>query len=189
MGTPFWQAYEQFHLRCDSQNLSPGTMLWYRQIARGLERFLVQSRAPDDVETIAARHIRGYFSALRSGGMSSETAHRYYGGLRCLFKFWRREGILKDNPMELVEKPRRERHMIRPLTPEQVHSLLEQVGAADFLSLRNRALMLLMLDSGLRLTEALTLRLNHLDLEGGTALVMGKGRKESTLRQRRAPSA
>lgn len=171
-------AFEQFLLRCDSRNLSPGTLLWYRQILGGLERFLLEAYEISLMEEITPGHIRAYLSELKRRGIASETVHRTYGGLRCFFKFLHRDGIIGRNPMELVEKPKRERHLIQPLSPEQVRALLGQVNPKNFLGLRNKALMLLMLDSGLRLSEVLTLRLCHVDLDGGTALVMGKGRKE-----------
>jgi integrase/recombinase XerD len=80
--------------------------------------------------------------------------------------------------MELVEKPKRERHLIQPLNPKQVLALLDQADPKTFLGLRNKVMMLLMIDSGLRLSEVLTVKVSDVDLAGGTVLVMGKGRKE-----------
>lgn len=177
-------AYEQFRLRCDSKNLSAGSLAWYRQILGGFERFLVQRFEILDMESVAAGHIRAYLSWLKGRGLSSETVHRTFGGLRCFFKFLAREGILKTNPMELVERPRRERHLIQPLSAEQVRALVAQPLPRTLIGLRDRLLMLLMLDSGLRLSESLTLKLRDVDLKVGTALVLGKGRKE-----RRVPFA
>ena len=180
----FQKAYEEFRLRCDSRNLSSGTLAWYHQIIGGLERFLVQRYEITSMDEITPGHLRAYLSQLKARELSSETVHRTYGGLRCFFKFVLREGIIHSNPMELVERPKRERHLIQPLQPEHVLALLEQVNLKTFLGLRNKVLMLLMLDSGLRLSEALHLRLPNVDVPGGTVLVMGKGRKE-----RRVPFA
>ncbi|MDE2491364.1 MAG: tyrosine-type recombinase/integrase [Elusimicrobia bacterium] len=178
------RAREEFRLRCDSRNLSVGTLAWYAQILGGLERFLVLRYEVTRAGAVTPGHIRAYLSQLRARALSSETVHRTYGGLRCFFKFLRREGLIPSDPMELVERPRRERHLIQPLKPEQVRALLDQADSKTFLGLRNKVLMLLMLDSGLRLSEALHLRLGGVDMEGSTVLVMGKGRKE-----RRVPFA
>lgn len=174
----FRAAYEQFLLRCDSRNLSPGTLAWYRQILGGLERFLAERYEILDMEEIEPGRLRAYLSEQKSRGIASETTHRTYGGLRCFFKFLRRDGIIVSNPMELVERPRRERHLIKPLTAAQVLALLDQLDSRSFLGLRNRLAMLLMLDSGLRLSEVLTLRQCDVDMAAGALLVMGKGRKE-----------
>ncbi len=180
----FQQAYEEFRLRCDSRNLSSGTLAWYHQILGGLERFLIQRYEIASMDEITPGHIRAYLSQLKARELSSETVHRTYGGFRCFFKFLLREGLIRSNSMELVERPKRERHLIQPLQPEHVRPLLDQADPKTFLGLRNKVLMLLMLDSGLRLSEALKLRLPNVDVPGGTVLVMGKGRKE-----RRVPFA
>lgn len=180
----FREAYEEFRLRCDSRNLSEGTLAWYRQILGGLERFLVLRYQLTRMDEITAGHLRAYLSQLKARELSSETVHRTYGGFRCFFKFLLRERLMQSNPMELVERPKRERHLIQPLDAKQVLALLEQTDPKTFLGLRNKVLMLLMLDSGLRLTEALRLKLPNVDVAGGTVLVMGKGRKE-----RRVPFA
>ncbi len=180
----FRRANEEFRLRCDSRNLSEGTLAWYHQVLGGLERFLVQRYEVLNMDEITAGHIRAYLSQLKARELSSETVHRGYGGMRCFFKFLLREGLIRSNPMELVERPKRESHMIQPLQPEQVRALLEQANQKTFLGLRNKVLMLFMLDSALRLTEALRIKLSNVDVAGGTVLVMGKGRKE-----RRVPFA
>ncbi len=180
----FQQAYEEFRLRCDSRNLSDGTLAWYKQILGGLQRFLIQRFEIASMDEVTPGHIRSYLSQLKARELSSETVHRTYGGLRCFFKFLLREGLIRSNSMELVERPKRERHLIQPLQPEHVLALLEQANPKTFLGLRNKVLMLLMLDSGLRLSEALRLKLGNVDVPGGTVLVMGKGRKE-----RRVPFA
>jgi integrase/recombinase XerD len=177
-GITFRRAYEQFVLRCDSRNLSIGTLAWYRQILGGLERFLAERFEILNMDQIDPGHLRAYLSALKTRGIASETVHRSYGGLRCFFKFLKRDGMMRSNPMELVEKPRRERHLIQPLSSAQVLALLDQLDSRSFLGLRNRLSMLLMLDSGLRLSEALGLRMCDVDFTAGTLLVMGKGRKE-----------
>ena len=180
----FQRAYEEFRLRCDSRNLSSGTLAWYRQILGDLERFLLQRYELANMEGITPGYIRAHLIQLKARELSSETVHRTFGGMRCFFKFLLREGLIRSNPMELIERPKRERHLIQPLQPEDVRALLEQSNMKTFLGLRNNALMLLMLDSGLRLSEALRLRLLNVDVPGGTVLVMGKGRKE-----RRVPFA
>ncbi len=177
-GIAFHAAYEQFLLRCDSQNLSPGTVAWYRQILGGLERFLAGRYEILHMEEILPSHIRAYLSERKARGISSETTHRTYGGLRCFFKFLKRDSIIPSDSMLLVEKPRRERHLIQPLSSAQVLALLDQLESRSFLGLRNRLAMLLMLDSGLRLSEILTLRQCDVDMGAGSLLVMGKGRKE-----------
>jgi site-specific recombinase XerD len=150
---------------------------WYGFILRDLTAFL-NSRGIQELQGVGTAHLRDFLVHLRQRGQASETIFRTFGGLRCAFSFWGREGYLAKNHMALVEKPRRERVLIRPLTPEQATALLEQPDTSNVEGLRNRAMMMLMLDSGLRVSEITAVEADRIDWLHCTLTVMGKGRKE-----------
>lgn len=166
--------------RCTALNLADGTLAWYENILRELMQSL-SAQGVERLEQVAPEHLRTHLSALRRKGLASETVFRAYGAIRCAFRFWKREGKLADNPMELIERPRRERTLIRPLSPEQAARLLEMPDARRSQGLRDRAMMALMLDSGLRVSEVLSLEVNRIEWVNCTLTVMGKGRKERTV--------
>ena len=166
-----------FISRCQALNLSPGTVDWYGFILRDLTAFQY-SRGIRELQAVKTAHLRDFLVHLRQRGQASETVFRTFGGLRCAFAFWSREGYLAMNPMALVEKPRRERVLIRPLTPEQAMTLLEQPDTDSVEGLRDRAMMMLMLDSGMRVSEVIAVEADRIDWLHCTLTVMGKGRKE-----------
>ena len=155
-------------------------MAWYENILRELERTL-NAQDVERLEQIEPEHLRVHLAALRRKGHASETVFRTYGAIRCAFRFWKREGKLAGNPMELIERPRRERTLIRPLSSEQAARLLEMPDARTSQGLRDRAMMALMLDSGLRVSEVLSVEANRIDWVNCALSVMGKGRKERTV--------
>lgn len=166
-----------FVSRCQALNLSQGTVDWYGFILRDLITFM-DSRGVAELHTVTTGHLRDFLVHLRQRGQASETIFRTFGGLRCAFGFWSREGHLTKNPMALVEKPRRERVLIRPLSPEQANALLEQPDVSKPEGLRDRAMMMLMLDSGMRVSEVISVEADRIDWLHCTLTVMGKGRKE-----------
>lgn len=173
-------ARESFLARCAALNLAAGSVVWYRHILRDLEAFLTR-RSAQELAAVTPTLLREHLAALRAKGHSSETVFRTYGGIRCAFRFWSREGLLVRNPMELVERPRRERALIRPMSPEQAARLLEAPDPCSWDGLRDRAMMALMLDSGLRISEVLSLEAARVDWVNCAAVVMGKGRKERSV--------
>lgn len=179
-GMRLMAACSAFLSRCIALNLTGGTLSWYQNILRELVTFL-SAAGIDDLGAVEPRHLRDFFCHLRCKGQSSQTVSRTFGAIRCAFRFWNREGLIARNPMALVEKPRKERHLIRPLTPEQAALLIGQADIRTFPGLRDRAMMMLMLDSGLRVTEVLTLEASRIDWMSCTLTVMGKGRKERTV--------
>ncbi|MDE2425920.1 MAG: tyrosine-type recombinase/integrase [Elusimicrobia bacterium] len=173
-------ACSAFTSRCIALNLAGGTLTWYRHILGDLAAFLA-GKGVQGIEAIEPSHLRDFLVSLRQKGHSSQTVDRTFGALRCAFRFWHREGMLPRNPMALVERPRRERHLIRPFSPEQATQLIAQPDAQTFEGLRDRAMIMLMLDSGLRVSEVRTLEADRIDWMSCTMTVMGKGRKERSV--------
>jgi len=173
-------ACDSFLGRCAALNLAKGTLAWYGHILEELSALLV-TRGLDELAAIGPADLRGFLGHLRQQGQAAETVFKKYGAIRCAFRFWHREGTLERNPMLLVERPRRERVLIRPMSPEQTARLLEQPNIRNREGLRDRALMMLLLDSGLRVSEALSLESNRIDWLNCVLTVMGKGRKERSV--------
>lgn len=173
-------AHEAFLSRCTALNLADGTLAWYENILRDLAKSLGEQGIAL-LEQIEPEHLRAHLTALRRRGHASETVFRVYGAIRCAFRFWKREYKLAGNPMEAVERPRRERSLIRPMSPEQAAQLLGMPNTRTTAGLRDRAMMMLMLDSGLRVSEVLSLEATRIDWINCTLTVMGKGRKERTV--------
>jgi integrase/recombinase XerD len=80
-------------------------------------------------------------------------------GLGRFFRFLVDERLIVENPMRFVEITRAPKVRVRPLSADQVRELLAQVYAKSFRGVRDRALMILAWDSGLRLSEIIGIRL------------------------------
>src|SRR5262249_51192172 len=82
------------------------------------------------------------------------------------------------NPFDDLEIPKVPKYMLDVLTDEEIGQLLEAINPNTTIGGRLHAIVLLMLDSGLRISEVEEARLPHLDLERRQLKVMGKGQKE-----------
>ena len=173
-------ALEAFLSRCAALNLADGSVAWYGHILRDLAKFMESKRA-HALQEVTPPLLRDHLTNLRRRGQASETVFRTYGGIRCAFRFWKREGFIADNPMDRVERPRREQALIRPLSAEQAGRLIDIPDKRSVYGLRDRAMMMLMLDSGLRISELLSLEANRIDWINSALTVMGKGRKERSI--------
>lgn len=171
------QAIELFYLRCRSRNLSALTIGWYKNILNGLRRFLEASGSPQPRET-TPNHLRAFLDDMRARGMASQTIDRTYGGVRCFFRYMAQERIIPQNPISLVEKPRKSQVLLRPLDMDQVRLLLAQPKTKTYVGLRNWVMILTLVDTGLRLSEVLGLRRDNIDWQANRFIVRGKGDKE-----------
>src|SRR5436309_12147264 len=114
----------------------------------------------------------------RRAGRKPATIARRLAALRGLYAHLVREGAIAENPTEYVEQPRRSRPLPRTLSREAVTALVEAPDIATARGVRDRALLELLYASGLRATEALTLRVADVNRSAGYVQCTGKGRKE-----------
>jgi integrase/recombinase XerD len=170
-------ASEAFRLRCQAQNLSVGTLGWYKQLLKMFGAFL-EEHGISTVREVTPTLLRQYLEAMRGRGNSTVTVERAYGGLRCFFGFLARERMIPQNPIQLVEKPRVERKLIKPLSMDQVRLLLAQCRQKRYDEHRLWTIMVLIFDTGLRISEVISIRKDAIDFNTGVLRVMGKGGKE-----------
>jgi integrase/recombinase XerD len=136
--------------------------------AGGLE---VSALGPEDLARyLEHRRLRDH--------IDSRSAGKAVSCLRSFFRFTVDEGIRKDNPAAILESPRRRRHLPEVLSREMVERVLAAADTGTPLGIRNRALYELIYSAGLRISEAAGLNLQDVDIQGGTARVLGKGNKE-----------
>lgn len=170
-------ALRLFSLRCKSQNLSERTQEVYASHLGLFKDWLARNGEPKPAE-IQAAHLRGYIEACKERGCKSLTVDCAFRILRTFWRFLSSDGLVLVDPMRKVERPRREKRFIKPITPEQLRSILGVMNTRDPLGLRDYTLTLFLADTGLRLSEALSIKLSEIDWASNSVLVLGKGRKE-----------
>ena len=130
--------------------------------------------------------VAAFLGSLREGDparsappLGPASAARTLVAVRGLHRFAVREGLCPVDPSAAVKPPAPPRRLPKALSVEEVQQLLE---AADFdqtiLALRDRALLELLYASGARISEAVALDVDELDLPSGAVRVHGKGGKE-----------
>lgn len=169
-----WQHHLTFSLR-----RSPHTVRAYAGAARNLIAHC-SCEGLEDVAQIEASQLRGFLAARRASGLSNASAARELSAVKALIAFARAETGDPDPSAPRMRGPRLKKGLPRPVTPDDAVNLAELVeGAAseDWIGARDRAVLLLMYGSGLRIAEALSLLGRDADL-GETLSVTGKGGKQ-----------
>jgi integrase/recombinase XerD len=132
---------------------------------------------------VSARHVNTYLAHLDSLELAGATRRRALTILRTFFGWLRRQGVVAANPAEGIAPPRKEEKEPRVLTREEYQRLLSVVGKP-----RDRAIIQLLLQTGIRLSEIQRLTLPDCHLPKritkdalGTLRITGKGRKTRTI--------
>jgi integrase/recombinase XerD len=165
-------AVEGF-LALAAARLAPRTVEAYRRDLAQLADWLARSPADASTDDLAA-----YVAQLRADGLAATTVARRLAAVRSFFRHQVLLGARTDNPAASVELPKRRRALPRTLSPAEVERLLEAAIGTKPLDLRNRALGELLYGAGLRVSEAVALDRQSVDLENRLVRCLGKGSKE-----------
>ncbi|UCD83617.1 MAG: tyrosine recombinase XerC [Deltaproteobacteria bacterium] len=128
-------------------------------------------------EKIDPTVIKAFLEELYRKNKKSSIA-RKLASLRSFFRFLLREGIIKQNPTEMVATPRQEKRLPRFLSVDETFALLEIPDQSTALGRRDKAILEFLYATGVRVSELVGLNLSALDLNLGITRVLGKGRKE-----------
>ncbi|MHB8993967.1 MAG: tyrosine-type recombinase/integrase [Armatimonadota bacterium] len=173
---PLSVAISEFLAECRLRQFSAGTVQWYQYSLLPFERFAT-ARGETEAAAVTAATVRA-FLAERSTEVQARRLNHYRDSICRLYDWLKEQGHVSQNPVAGIGKAKESRKLIEAFRHEEVEALLAQPDTNGFLGLRDHVFMLLLLDTGLRLQEALGLQVGDLDLSSGSFKVLGKGRKE-----------
>ena len=181
--------------RGESKGYSPKTLsdrsdimrrfLWWLDIERGWgvaagERHIEEVNRDligDFLLYCATPNSEGRFGSNRPSARRAArpaTVHRYYRELRAFLNYCVEAGDLTLSPLRRGDAPRLPEDQVQPLSDKQMSDLLDALMSSRT-SLRDRAILLVLLDTGLRVSELCSLKVSDIDLE--EIRVVGKGGK------------
>jgi integrase/recombinase XerC len=150
--------------------------------AAAIDHERIGSRVKGHAQLILARIdrslVRSFVAAMHTNGLGRRTVVRRMSALRSFFRHAMRQGLLTEDPMEHIERPKVERKIPVSLSYDQVQLLFDQPNTNEYLGFRDRSIMELFYSSGLRVSELCGL--NRADLQPETLhlRLRGKGQKE-----------
>lgn len=155
---------DEMESEIDRGERSPKTSEYYRYSLLPLTRFLDQHYPEIRVEQITDGIIREAV-AWQLARTSPHTANHMLNAVKRLFGFLVEHGYLDANPAGGIERQELPEKVDFPnLSPEQVNQLLSVVRGKAFLDIRDRAIILLMLDTGIRASELCNLERSDIDM-------------------------
>lgn len=157
-------------------NRSRRTVQTYLNALAGLTRYLESEALPTEVRSIKRMHLES-FVAGRLTVVKAATVSVQFRALQQFFKWLVAEEELTSSPMAKLRPPIVPEEPPAVLTLEKVARLLRACDGPGFLARRDLAIVRLLLDSGMRRAEIAGLKVEDIDLEDGTAIVLGKWRR------------
>jgi len=182
------QAIEGYNLAANSRSLSEHTILDYNNTFRLFKKHF----GSDPIfSTITKTDIRQFLKS-HADRVSNKTLLNYHTNLSALYTWALNEKIIDEHLLHQIDRPKPEIREIAPIPEDHVRAMFSVLGKSKSYSRpgkrtcnhstpfadRNRAILLLLLDTGIRASELCGIRIHEIDLKQQSVKVFGKGNKE-----------
>lgn len=157
------------------RSLSPRTIEAYVHDVEKLNDFLSGRKTLVEAEL---SDIQDFLASLYDETISARSQARIISGLKSFYQFLVLEKKIAADPMELIDTPRIGRYLPTVLTVEEIAAIIDHIDLSLPEGHRNKAIIETLYGCGLRVSEAVNLRLSHLHFSEGFIRVVGKGDKE-----------
>jgi len=180
------QAVQGFFIAGKARGLSPHTLLDYNNILSKFKTFLERDYP---MEEITSRHVELF---LAQADVGNKTRLNYHTGLSALWTWALREQIVQQHVPRLVTPPVAELREILPYNETDIRAMLNSLGrskrygrpgkkvsdhAIPFQE-RNRAMILMLLDTGIRASELCSIKAHQVDQRNYRIKIFGKSARE-----------
>lgn len=190
-GIPLGRLAPHFEAYNRSEGKSPRTVEGYSSVLRYFSEYLKRTDLPDrlgdlDIDVVrefilylqTKKRWNGHKNADDRGYLALATVQNYVRSLRPFFSWLKREGYTEENILANLRPPKIPRKLVEVLTDEEISRILASIDVNTSSGSRDSAIVITLLDTGLRLSELCGLELADAHIEQGYLKVMGKGAKE-----------
>ncbi|MCB0572706.1 MAG: tyrosine-type recombinase/integrase [Phaeodactylibacter sp.] len=161
------------------KRFSPHTLTAYSKDLEQFLQYIEQICGLSAVDEVTHQHIRGWLVHLIGQGLSARTANRKLSTLKAYFKFLVRRQYLPADPTAKVSAPKVGKRLPSAIRKPELEQLFSMAPMEEgYEGLRNRMLLELLYDTGMRRSEVIGLKVEGLDLGRLVILVHGKGGKD-----------
>ena len=198
----FGYYVEDFMLYCTSKNLSKKTMKSYEQTLKLFQLYMEDEHDIKEVHEVDTKQIRQYIEYLKERGkytvqianadvnkphnrsdngkkISITTINNYIRNIKVFFNYLEDDNIIRDNPMRRIKQLRNVQEKKEPLTREEIRTMFKTFDISTFHGYRDSVITKLLLSTGARIGETLSLDIKDVDLNNNTVIFRDtKNKKE-----------
>lgn len=164
--------------------------LSYLRVEKGLAKNSLESYERDlgklrtwtcknglDLTSLTRQDLREWLMDLGRTKLSENSKRRLVSAMRGFYKFLMTDGHIKSNPAENLDSPQKGFYLPKFLNQDEIETLLAAPDVSAETGLRDKAILELMYACGLRVSEAVDVKMKDFDLDSGILTTTGKGSK------------
>mgnify|MGYP003392807215 CR=1 FL=1 len=168
----------QFSHSNKAEGKSPRTISWYSEMLADFIKFLKLTGSADILSNFNIERAREFVVYEQERGLSPFTVQGKVRALKAFSSWLHREGYISDNLLSRLKLPKVPNNLIEPLTNAEIESLVIYYNLLTEIGCRDIAILIVFLDTGIRLSELSGLLFVDTHIDEGYLKVLGKGNKE-----------
>lgn len=175
-----WEPYKKgfkAYLQLE-KSLSDNSVEAYLRDIDKLTQYMEQSSLLKKPSEIILKDLQQFVKWIAELGMMDTSQARIISGIKAFYKYCLLENICQKDPTSLLEAPKLKRLLPDTLSVGEIEEMLAQIDLSKPEGGRNKAIVEIMYSCGLRVSEAVNLKISQLYLDVGFIRVIGKGNKE-----------
>jgi integrase/recombinase XerC len=161
-----------------AEGKSPKTVTWYTEMLTDFTRFLTSAGRVPVLSEFNITTVREFVIYEQGRGVSPYTVQGKVRALKAFASWLFNEGYTTDHLLLNPKLPKAPANLIEPLTGTEIDQLVKYENPLTALGCRNITMLVLLLDTGLRVSELCGLRSDNAHIEEGYLKVTGKGSRE-----------
>ncbi|AKG53540.1 integrase/recombinase XerD [Dehalogenimonas sp. WBC-2] len=161
-----------------AEGKSPRTIEWYTAILDDYLDFLKTRGCGTTLSQLGLSSVREFVVQEQDRGLSAYSVAGKVRSLKAFSSWLFREGYISENILTNCKPPKVPFVIVEPLSSVEIDLLVRAHDPMTLTGCRDIAILTLMLDTGIRLSELCGLRLEEVNVDGGYCKVLGKGNKE-----------
>ena len=183
---------KEYELYNRTEGKSSKTIDWYNLSLKQFHLFLMESEQSTRLAELGERQVREFILYLQGKvrwkdhpyipeqkkGLAAISIQTYIRGLRAFFNWLHKQGYTTENRLANLKPPKAQHKLTQILTEDEIKTIFSSLDLNISAGRRDYAILLVLLDTGLRCSELANLKLDDVNIDDGLLKVMGKGGKE-----------
>lgn len=158
----------------DKKQVSDNTFSSYRRDLKKLVQYLKDQKIME-ITNVKSDTIQEYLNYLKNSDYAISTITRNFIAVRSFFRYMYDNNYIDTNPSEWIQLPKGKSNPNTILSKEEMESLLKQPAGLSFKGLRDKAMLLLLYDTKISISELVNLKVEELDFSHDRIICRGQG--------------
>lgn len=167
---------DEFSFHCQCRKLSPRTIKNYTKQIDYLLRFLQQEKKTIHIEDVKPKDIEEFLLTMSKAGRTANYVNDLLKAYKVFFRYAYEEGYAEENLTKKVKNAKKPKVIIRTFTERELKKMSNFYQGHDYLTIRNKVIMMMLIDTGIRLSELTGMTEEQIKFD--YIIIHGKGNKE-----------